>query len=160
MSRNCEDCTLDGCCELQANRTVACSNGREKTKEQRLRDIDDAVINVIERLDSISNQYASWDQWDKTKIIRKAANVLKTAYEERIMFLFDREETEIELIKVAGETEAGRIMRIIRLQPEEKHIEFMNKVHDSICWGADCTNWEDIEDIENEYSKRFINTES
>lgn len=71
MSRNCEDCTLDGCCELQANRTVACSNGREKTKEQRLRDIDDAVINVIERLDSISNQYASWDQWDKTKIIRK-----------------------------------------------------------------------------------------
>lgn len=36
----------------------------------------------------------------------------------------------------------------------------MNKVHELICWGADCTNWEDIKDIENEYSKRFINTES
>lgn len=97
MSRSCKDRALDGCCENQANRTVACSNGKEKTKEQRVRDIDDEVVDIIERLDSVNQKYASFDQWDKTRIISRAANILKTAYKDYIMFLLDREETETDL---------------------------------------------------------------
>lgn len=42
------------------------------------------VDKVINELISINNQYASWDAWDKTKIIDSALNILKEGYKEEL----------------------------------------------------------------------------
>jgi hypothetical protein len=85
MSRSCNDCDLDGNCAFQKNGTVSCSRGSEKTYEQRIKDIDDGALLVINMLESIARVYASWDLWDKVKIIDESLNILKNGYENELI---------------------------------------------------------------------------
>lgn len=85
MSRSCDDCNMDGNCEKQKSGFVSCSSGSEKTYEQRIKDIDNRVVQAIDTLHDINDQYASWDLWDKTKIIDDSLNILKTGYESQLI---------------------------------------------------------------------------
>ena len=89
MSRHCSDCKLDGNCEKQKEGCFSCSEGSEKSKVRRIKDIDNRVFRVIDILDDINEQYASWDLWDKTKVIDKAVNTLKEYYEKEIIERFE-----------------------------------------------------------------------
>lgn len=43
------------------------------------------VYKCLEELDNINHEYASWDEWDKTKIIDKARNAIAEGFEKEIM---------------------------------------------------------------------------
>lgn len=92
MSRHCDDCELDGECKRQKDGCSSCSDGSEKSKEKKIKDIDNGVLNVIDRLHYMNKQYASWDLWDRTKIIDNALSVLKTGYEKELLERFYTEE--------------------------------------------------------------------
>jgi hypothetical protein len=53
---------------------------REKANEEIIKKIYD----VLGELDKINEQLASWDEWDKTKIIDKAKSVLIDGFEEEL----------------------------------------------------------------------------
>lgn len=44
----------------------------------------DRICKVIDELDSINNEFASWDDWEKTKIIDKSRNALCSGFEKEI----------------------------------------------------------------------------
>jgi Cu/Ag efflux pump CusA len=56
----------------------------KKEFEKAMEELTDKVLNVIEELDEINRGYASWDVWDKTKVIDQAVNTLKTEYMEEL----------------------------------------------------------------------------
>ena len=45
----------------------------------------DRIIKVIEELDDINQAYASWDEWDTTKIIDASVNILKEEFHEELI---------------------------------------------------------------------------
>lgn len=46
-------------------------------RDEKVKEIDSKVLKVIDDLDKISNEYASWDEWNKINIITKAIVPLK-----------------------------------------------------------------------------------
>lgn len=64
----------------------------EKTREQRIKDIDNQAIKVIDVLQNIIEQYASWDLWLDADVISKSANILKERYEKELIEGFLKKE--------------------------------------------------------------------
>lgn len=85
MSRSCNDCNLDGLCDMQRNGTIACYDGDDKTKEQRIKDIDNKVLKVIDDMQNIMKQYCSWNLFDEAETISKANNIVKERYVQKLI---------------------------------------------------------------------------
>jgi hypothetical protein len=57
----------------------------EKSKEQYIKDIDNQVLKAIDILQSVTEQYSSWDLWDKSGVIDSSLSILKERYEKELM---------------------------------------------------------------------------
>ena len=60
--------------------------------EASLMTLADRIIEVINELDAINKEYASWDEWDKTKIIDSSVNALKVGFRKELIERFSEAE--------------------------------------------------------------------
>ena len=54
-------------------------------REESLKVLSERILKVIDELDSISEEYANWDEWDKAKIIDSSLEPLKRGFYGEIL---------------------------------------------------------------------------
>lgn len=82
MSRNCEDCSIDGECLLQRTGTLSCNIGSDKRPEHRVKDLDAEVNALVQQLHDIANGYAFYNAPDKSKTIMETWKFLEKGLEK------------------------------------------------------------------------------
>jgi hypothetical protein len=60
-------------------------NTMEISKEKANEEIINKIYDVLGEFDKINKQLASWDEWEKTKIIEKAKNILIDGFEDELI---------------------------------------------------------------------------
>ena len=60
-----------------------------EARNRAVNDIFKKVSGVIDELLEISNEYASWDEWDKADIVSNAKNILSKGFEKELISNMD-----------------------------------------------------------------------
>lgn len=91
MSRECYDCSEDGKCEHQKTGVVSCGEGSDKGKQHRIKDLNGAILDIVDILGDAISEYKKYDLPEQAEIIEKSRLLLISAL---IKELSSRVETE------------------------------------------------------------------